>query len=122
MSIVAGILSGIAGAMGLGGGSFLLLYLTLLKHVPQLKAQGINLLFFIPCAIVSIIFNTKNHLIKWDVVIWVALGGIIGVGCGTLVLSYIKPDVLSKIFGAFLIIFGIIEILFKNKCKDEKKQ
>ena len=45
--IIAGLLSGIIGAMGLGGGAVLLIYLSLIKGTDQLKAQGINLLFFI---------------------------------------------------------------------------
>ncbi|MEG2425413.1 MAG: sulfite exporter TauE/SafE family protein [Oscillospiraceae bacterium] len=115
MNIVAGFLSGAAGAMGLGGGSFLLLYLTLIMSVPQLKAQGINLIFFIPCALVSILLHNKNKLIRWDVVISVALGGLIGVCIGQFVLSIIGTHLLSKFFGGFLLIFGLIELFLKKE-------
>ena len=50
LDIIAGIISGILGAMGFGGGGILILYLTLYKDMPQVVSQGINLLFFIPSA------------------------------------------------------------------------
>ena len=40
--------------MGLGGGTVLLIYLSLSAQVPQLTAQGINLLVFIPTAAVAL--------------------------------------------------------------------
>ena len=49
-ALAAGFAAGALGAMGLGGGSVLILYLTLCAGLPQLQAQGINLTFFLPCA------------------------------------------------------------------------
>ena len=80
---IAGLFSAVAGALGLGGGGVLVLYLTLGMHMPQLRAQGINLLFFLPCALVSILMNWKKKLIHWKSVIPMALGGLAGVGLGT---------------------------------------
>ena len=54
IKIIAGLLSGIIGGMGLGGGAVLLIYLKLFENLNQIKAQGINLLFFIPIAAVAI--------------------------------------------------------------------
>ena len=47
-ALAAGLLSGIIGAMGLGGGAVLIIYLSVFTDMPQLKSQGINLLFFYP--------------------------------------------------------------------------
>ena len=120
MNYIAGFLSGIAGSMGLGGGSVLLLYLTLISSVPQLKAQGINLIFFIPCALVSIFLHNKNKLVRWKVVIPVAIGGILGVCLGQWILTIIDPQMLSKIFGVFLVFFGLVE-LFSKRDNGEKE-
>ena len=49
-ALLAGLMSGIIGGMGLGGGAVLIIYLTIFQGVEQLQAQGINLLFFIPIA------------------------------------------------------------------------
>ena len=95
---IAGLFSAVAGALGLGGGGVLVLYLTLGMHVPQLRAQGINLLFFLPCALVSILMNWKKKLIHWKSVIPMALG---------------------KLFGGFLLIVGLIELFGKPKKEKE---
>ncbi|MDR0315159.1 MAG: sulfite exporter TauE/SafE family protein [Oscillospiraceae bacterium] len=118
MNMLAGFLGGAAGAMGLGGGSFLLLYLTLIISEPQLKAQGINLLFFIPCAVISIFFHNKNKLVSWKAVVPLALGGIVGVGCGLWLVSIVSPNIIGKIFGGFLLIFGLVEVFKKERPKD----
>ena len=57
---VAGFLSGVFGAMGLGGGGVLIIYLTGIVNTEQALAQGINLLFFIPCAIVAVFMHAKK--------------------------------------------------------------
>ena len=51
-------------SMGVGGGAILLLYLTAFSGMEQLKAQGINLLFFLPCAAIALLFHHKNGYIR----------------------------------------------------------
>ena len=51
LSYIAAFLTGILAAMGVGGGMILIVYLTFFVGVPQLSAQGINLIYFIPIAI-----------------------------------------------------------------------
>ena len=53
-ALLAGLFSGIIGAMGLGGGAVLIIYLSVFTDMPQLEAQGINLIFFIPIAIAAL--------------------------------------------------------------------
>ena len=63
ISAAAGILSGIIGAMGMGGGGVLIIYLNLFTDIPQSTAQGINLLFFLPTAVLAVLYYTKKKLI-----------------------------------------------------------
>ena len=116
---IAGLFSAVAGALGLGGGGVLVLYLTLGMHMPQLRAQGMNLLFFLPCALVSILMNWKKKLIHWKSVIPMALGGLAGVGLGTWLAGMIKGEWLGKLFGGFLLIVGLIELFGKPKKEKE---
>ncbi len=115
VAIIAGFLSGIIGAMGLGGGAVLIIYLTVFAHTEQLTAQGINLLFFIPIALLAVIIYAKRRQIDWKIVIPIAIGGIIGAALGLILASFLGGKLTSKIFGAFLIALGIKELLGKIK-------
>ncbi len=116
-ALLAGLLSGISGAMGLGGGTFLIVYLTLFADTAQLKSQGINLIFFIPCAILSIIAYTKSKLIDWKIVLKISLYGILGCAFGLITTNFIKGEIIGKIFGVLLILLSFKEF-FKRKPKN----
>ena len=119
--IVAGFLSGIIGAMGLGGGGVLLIYLAAFMGVEQLKAQGINLLFFIPCALVSVIYNLRKHLVRYKNALCLLAGAIPGLVAGSFLLNGMDTDLLRKLFGGFLIVSGIISVMRSLK-SDEQAQ
>ena len=46
-AFVVGLLTGVLSGCGIGGGSLLLLWLTLVQDMPQFTAGGINLLYFL---------------------------------------------------------------------------
>lgn len=120
MNIIIGILSGIAASMGFGGGFILIIYLTAFSDVNQITAQGVNLLFFLPVALVSLIIHQKNGLIKWKVLLRLIPGGIIGILLGTFISSHIDVDFLQKLFAGLLIFVGFKELFHKNE-KNSKK-
>ena len=110
LSIIAGFLSGIIGSMGFGGGSIMIIYLTLFAEIPQLKAQGINLIFFIPCAMLSVIIYSIKKEINYKEIYPIILGGICGALPSIYLLNIIKTNLLQQIFAIFLICSGIISI------------
>lgn len=112
---ISSFISGLLGAMGFGGGSVLIIYLTVFAGVQQIEAQGINLLFFIPCAIVSIIINLKNRLVRYKTGAFLILGGVIGISMGYLLLKNIGGEILGKLFGAFIAVIGLITLFKKQK-------
>lgn len=114
---VAGILSGALGAMGMGGGGVLIICLTLFMGVEQQLAQGINLIFFIPCAIIAVIVYAKKRLIKWKIALPFAFFGIIGTICGSFASQYLSGNILSKLFGGLLLIIGAYGLFTANKGK-----
>lgn len=115
--IIAGFLSGVIGAMGLGGGAVLLIYLALFKDTNQLKAQGINLLFFIPVALLSVIIYAFKKQIKWKMVLPLAITGLLGAAAGFFVSGLIGDEIVAKIFGGLLALMGVWQIVsaFKKK-------
>ena len=114
-NILAAFFSGFAGSLGLGGGGVLVLYLVLSLGEEQITAQGINLLFFIPCAALSTVVYSFKKLIAWKTVLAAAAGGLPGVLLGSWLLRSMDPLWPGKIFGAFLLIMGLKELFAKQK-------
>ena len=112
---VAGTLSAIVGSMGLGGGGVLIIYFNLFTQTPQTLAQGINLLFFIPIAVFSVIIYQKDRLIKWRVVIPFTAVGVFASVFGAYLSNSIDDIWLRRGFGVLLLIMGLRELFSKKK-------
>lgn len=120
-SLAAGLIAGTAGAMGLGGGSVLLIYLTVFAGISQLNAQGINLLFFLPTAAVAVAIYTKRGVIQWKRIFPIMIFGIIGTIISSWLVSFISAELIRKIFGGLIIAYGLFEV-FKPKKKDKSSE
>ena len=101
---LAAFCAGGLGAMGLGGGGVLLLWLAL-SGAEQLTAQGINLLFFLPVGAVGLWRRRKNGLVVLSAALPMALGGLLGLGLGTALAGWLPSGLLRKLFG--LLIAGV---------------
>lgn len=110
MYVVIGLLSGVISGMGIGGGTVLIPALCFFMDLGQQQAQSINLLFFIPTAIVAIIKHKKEGNIDFSMVRPVIIFGIIGAIAGSMVAVNMDGEILRKLFGGFLLIMGIWEI------------
>ena len=121
--ILAGLIAGVFGGMGMGGGTVLIPILTIFLNTGQYAAQGINLIVFIPMAIVAIILHIRNKLIDFKILLFLILPGIIATVGGVFLAKQIDKDILQKLFGGFLILLGIFQIIFTfiNKYKNKAK-
>ncbi len=115
LDILAVILSAAVSAMGLGGGGVLILYLTLVRDIPQLEAQGINLLFFIPCAVAAIFVYGKRKILQPKIILPMILGGLVGVAAGSFLLYKINTKYITVLFACFLIAVGGYTLFAKTK-------
>ncbi|MDY4586944.1 MAG: sulfite exporter TauE/SafE family protein [Oscillospiraceae bacterium] len=120
MNAVVGVVTGVIASMGLGGGFVLLIWLTLFMDMPQRAAQGINLLFFLPIAVISVIMHLRAGLIDKKLVLSLVPGGIIGAVLGTLGSQLVGNELLRKLYALFLLAFGLRE-LFRKAPDGEKK-
>lgn len=107
--IVAGLVSGIIGGMGMGGGTLLIPILTIFLGFSQKSAQAINLLVFIPMAIFSLIIHIKNKLVDFNVGIPIMLIGIIFSILGSTLANLLTNENLKIFFGIFLLIVGVYQ-------------
>ena len=76
--VMIGILSGCVAALGMGGGTVLILLLGIWCNIEQHIAQGTNLIFFIPTSIVAIYMNIKNKTIDYKMATKIIIPGVIG--------------------------------------------
>ena len=113
LSLAAGFLSGALGAMGVGGGGLLLIYLTAFAGFEPLRAQGINLVFFLPSALAAILIHGKNGFIRWRTVLFSVLFGIPGVFFGSFLAGFLPEKVLRVAFSLFLLLLGCREFFAK---------
>lgn len=119
-ALLAGLFSGLVGAMGLGGGAVLIIYLNLFTDTEQLTAQGINLLFFIPIAVVAVIVYAVKKQIKWKITLKIALCGFLGAVIGIWLADFLGGEITRKIFGGLLVIMGIREIFTKSVAEENE--
>ena len=108
---IAGVVSGIIAGMGMGGGTLLIPILTIFLAVEQHLAQGINLIVFVPMSIVTLIIHCKNKLVDFKVGIPIMLSGILASIVGSLLATQLSNGLLKKLFGGFLLIVGIWQII-----------
>ena len=108
---VVGVIGGVLGGMGMGGGTLLIPMLTIFFSVEQHTAQAINLIAFIPMAIVALIIHLKNKLIDFKKVWLIIFAGVITCVIGSLIAKALSGEILKKIFGAFLLCLSVYQIL-----------
>ena len=120
MMIIAGLLAGVIGSMGLGGGGILMLYLMTLD-MSQKMAQGINLFFIIPVGMVGLFFHLKNGYLSLKTAGYVVCGGVIGVFGGSFVGTMVSDKLLRKIFALLFIILGVRELHTAYKLFTQQK-
>ena len=115
----------VASGCGIGGGGLLVVYLSLVKGVPQSAAQAVNLLFYILAAVSSTVWGGlgKNTALLKRASICSAIA-LPGAYLGSLVRGNISDTALRAVFGLFLIAAGVtagVPSLKKLQAKRRKK-
>lgn len=107
--IAFGMLSGVIAGMGMGGGTLLIPLLTIFMNVNQHQAQALNLLSFIPMAVVTLVIHIKNKLIKTKglgLFIFFAVSFSV---LGSFFANKMDGALLKKLFGGFLILLSFYQ-------------
>lgn len=121
--VITGLIAGTVSGTGMGGGTILILVLSIFLGVEQHIAQATNLVFFVPTSISAIIVSIKSKLINWKIGISIAILGVVGAIIGANISARLNVKELKKIFGIFLLIIAIYEIYsITQEYKKEKKK
>ena len=110
---------GFLAGLGVGGGSLLILWLTLVLEMAYPQARIINLLFFLPAAVISTLLRRRQGRLPlkkiWPAMVTGCVSAAICAWLGT------KTDtqLLKKFFGILLLATGIRELLYKPKTRQK---
>jgi len=123
IEIIIGFISGIVSGTGMGGGTILILCLSIFLGIDQKISQATNLIFFIPTSIAAIYINLKQKKINLKISKTIIFWGIIGAIIGSNIAKHMNTQILKKFFGIFLAFIAIHEIytifrMYKNNKKN----
>lgn len=110
-----GTILGILSGLGTGGGSLLILWLGLVVGMDQAQARAINLLFFIPAAVIACLFRWKQGRLDIKKVLPAIIAGSAVSGIVTFFSQGIDVGLLKKLFGILLLFTGTRELLYRPK-------
>lgn len=114
-SLLVGTLLGFLSGLGVGGGSILILWLTLVVKTEPETARILNLMFFLPAATVSCLVRWKRGRISLRNVFPAILSGC----CTAALFSCWRTQMdtlwLRKLFGILLLAIGLRELFYSRK-------
>ena len=115
VSAVIGAVLGFLSGLGVGGGSLLILWLTLVLGLEQSQARSINLLFFFFCAIPACLIRSRKTQIPWRTLLPAMVSGCLCAWIVSLISGNWDLSLLKKGFGILLLVTGLRELFYKPK-------
>lgn len=110
---LAGMTTGVLSGFGVGGGTLLLIYMTAFAGVDQHLAQGINLLYFLPCASTALPSHIRNGYIDKETAKPAIMAGLAGTAIAAWAATGLDVTLLRRFFGAYLLYIGARELFRK---------
>ena len=117
INLIVGTALGFLSGLGIGGGSLLILWLTLVLNMDPGTARRINLLFFIPSALISGLLRWRNDGLRWKLILAAAAAGCASALLFSLLGKKMDTALLRKLFGFLLIAAGLRELFYRPKKK-----
>ena len=114
IAALAGAITGVLSAFGVGGGSLLLIYMTSFAGLAQNLAQGINLLYFLPTAATALPTHFRNGYVEKKALLPAVCAGLVCSALAAWAATALDVGLLRKCFGGFLIVIGLRELFRKT--------
>jgi uncharacterized membrane protein YfcA len=114
-AILAGILLGYLAGLGIGGGSLLLLWLTIIIGIEHDTARAINLMFFITAAGSVSILRWRKGTLQLRKLLPGILAGCVLAAATSLLRGMINAQWIKKLFGILLLITGVRELFYRPR-------
>lgn len=114
-AIAVGVLLGFLSGLGTGGGSLLILWLSLVLGWDAHQARLTNLMFFIPSALIACLFRRRQGSLPFKNVLPGILAGCAGAFVFSLLSREMDTDWLKRLFGVLLIFTGARELCYRPR-------
>jgi len=98
--------TGVLSSWGVGGGTLLLVVMTLFLNVGHREAQAVNLLFFLPTAAASLYFHKEKGFLDKETFRQAAVPGAVVSLAAALLSVTVDVSLLRRPFGIFLLYSG----------------
>ncbi len=113
--LIIGCVLGYLAGLGVGGGSLLILWLTLVLNVPQQTARMMNLLFFLTAAGSVSVFRFKKGIVDFKKILPAIISGSIAGAVFSYIGMQIDVSGIRKLFGLLLLFTGLRELFYRPK-------
>ena len=115
IALLMGFLLGILAGLGIGGGSLLILWLTLVLGIEQSTARAINLMFFICAAGAVSILRWKKGTLKIRAILPAVIAGCIAAALFSWLGTKLDIQTARKLFGILLLATGLRELFYRPR-------
>lgn len=116
--LLCGLGAGILSAWGVGGGTLLLLVMTLVLDVDQRTAQGINLLFFLPTAASALWCHARSGCLDKPLLRRTVPPALAAALLGAWLSAAVDPQALRRPFGIYLLASAAVLLYPRKKQKE----
>lgn len=100
--LIVGTFLGFLSGLGIGGGSLLILWLTLVAGTDPATARIINLLFFLPSSVIACILRMRQGKLRVKPLLPAIIAGCIAAALFSWISAGMNVDLLKKLFGSTL--------------------
>jgi uncharacterized membrane protein YfcA len=115
IAFLAAAFCGTLAGMGLGGGSLLILWLTAVQGMDPATARGINLVFFLPAALIATLSRIRKGRLPIKKVMPAVWAGILFATAFSLLSGQLDIELLQKLFGILLLVTGLRELFYRPR-------
>lgn len=114
-ALIAGALLGYLAGIGVGGGSLLILWLTLVLEMPQGTARSVNLMFFLASAGTVSLFRWKQGTLRLKKILPAIATGCVMAALFSWISTRVDVENFRKLFGILLLVTGVRELFYRPR-------
>ena len=113
--VLIGSVFGFLSGLGVGGGSLLMVWLTSVLALPYPQAKAINLLFFLPAALIATIHHLRSRTLQYKKTLPAVIAGSVCAAVFYYLCRSWDLEILKKGFGILLIFVGLKELMRRKQ-------